>query len=398
MTDRLAIVVSHPIQHFAPWHREVAKIKDLELLVFFCCDWGSETYFDPEFGSEVRWDVPLLEGYGYEFLHLPERPNRLNYWQVDNPGIGKSLDRFNPDVVKVFGYTYKTNWRTARWARQMGKPLLLYSDSNVRAETSFWKRIAKETIVSRFYSKVDGALFVGDNNFEYHRRYGIPQERLFRGSLPIDQSQLLSAVPDRAFARNEIRTNHGIPHEAFVVMFCGKYAARKRPLDVIAAAHLAAGKGIPVWALMVGEGPERTKLEAHCRDHGVTNVVLTGLVNQSQVPKYYAASDAIVVSSEQDPHPLVITEAATFGLPAIVSDKVGCIGPSDTARPEVTALVYPCGDYRALAKRIECLYHEPVRYAQLSSSAVEIAKTQDVKAAARDLVAAAHQLAELGPR
>ncbi len=36
MPIRLAIIVSHPIPHFAPWHRELARISDIDLKVFFC--------------------------------------------------------------------------------------------------------------------------------------------------------------------------------------------------------------------------------------------------------------------------------------------------------------------------------------------------------------------------
>ena len=102
MSVRLAIVVSHPIQHFAPWHREVARLNGIDLKVFFCCDWGTEAYFDSEFESNFKWDIPLLDGYEYEFLPLVSRPTQLNYRQVDNPGVATALDRFAPDVVKVF--------------------------------------------------------------------------------------------------------------------------------------------------------------------------------------------------------------------------------------------------------------------------------------------------------
>lgn len=398
MTLRLAVLVSHPIQHFAPWHREIANNTEIDLRVFFCCDWGAGDYFDPEFESKFSWDVPLLEGYSHEFLRILKRPTRLTYWQVDNPEVETALDRFNPDVVKVFGYAYKTNWRVAQWTRRKRKPLLLYSDSNALAETPSWKRLAKRAIVSRFYSKVDGALFVGGNNLQYHRLYGLPWERLFPGSLPIDRTRLLGAVPDPALARRKIREHYGIPQEAFVVMFCGKYSARKRPVDVVSAVHKASQKGVPAWSLVVGEGSERARLETYIKDNKVTNAVITGFVNQSRIPECYAASDAVVVSSDEDPHPLVVSEAGTFGLPAIVSDRVGCIGVNDTARPGINAIIYPCGDLRRLAETVGELYREPTRYAEMSAAALEVAKTQDVAVAANELAMAVHQLRELGPR
>jgi len=91
MPVRLAIIVSHPIQYFAPWYRELAKVSDLKLKVFFCCDWGVKTYMDPGFKVEMAWDIPLLEGYAHEFLSLARPIRRLGFREVDNPGVGAAL-------------------------------------------------------------------------------------------------------------------------------------------------------------------------------------------------------------------------------------------------------------------------------------------------------------------
>ena len=223
MPIRLAILVSHPIQHFAPWHRELAQVADIDLKVYFCCDWGLRSYVDPEFKIPVEWDIPLVDGYAHEFLPIARRPKRLSFWEVDNPSVGAALDRFQPDVVKTFGYAYRTNWRAAQWARQRRRPLLLYSDSSGQNIVPWWKRFVKDILLRKFYSYVDGALFVGDNNRRYHRRYGLPPDRLFLGVLPVDRRMMLKAVPDPASTRGEVRSRLGIPGDAFVVLFCGKY-------------------------------------------------------------------------------------------------------------------------------------------------------------------------------
>jgi glycosyltransferase involved in cell wall biosynthesis len=398
MTLRLAIIVSHPIQHFAPWHREVAKLPDIELRVFFCCDWGLTSYVDPEFNVPVEWDIPLVEGYDHEFLPLARRPERLNFWQVDNPTVCDALERFDPHVLKVFGYAHRTNWRASGWTRHRRRPLMLYSDSNVRARARGWRRLVKRAVVGRFYGRVDGALFVGNNNLDYHKLYGLPEERLFPGALPVDLRQLHRSVGENPAVRDVVRERHGIPRDAFVVMLSGKYVERKRPLDLVMAVRQAAAEGTPAWALLVGEGPERVKLEEYCQRHGVANVTLTGFINQSAIPEYYATSDLIAVTSEYDPHPLVVTEGASFGLPAVVSDKIGCIGPDDTARPDVNALVYPCSDWERLGDAIKTLYRDRRLHARMADAALQVAESQDVTVAAHDLASAAHKLQELGPR
>lgn len=398
MRIRLAVVVSHPIQYLAPWHRELAGLLEVELRVHFCCDWGLKAYTDPEFTTTVKWDVPLLDGYDHSFLPIGRRPRRLGFWEVDNPRIANVLDTYNPDVVQVFGYAHRTNWRAAYWAHKRRKPLMLISDSNAGEPRSFWKIIAKRLIVGHFYRRVDGAFYIGENNYKYHRQYGLPADRLFQGLLPIDRLRLLNAISDPAASRRRLRERLCIPRNAFLAMLSGKYISRKRPLDLIKACWTASRRGLPIWCLLVGEGPERAAMESFCRDQGVTNAVLAGFVNQAAIPEYYAASDVLAVTSSRDAHPLVVSEGASFGLPVIISNKVGCIGPNDFAQPGVNSIVYSCGDVNQLRIAIERLYEDKALYNEMSAASRRISEKQDASAAARELVVAVKKLYDLGPR
>jgi glycosyltransferase involved in cell wall biosynthesis len=398
MTIRLAIIVSHPIQYFAPWHRELARVSAIDSKVFFCCDWGITDYVDPGFNMEMVWDIPLLEGYAHEFIPIAHRPRRLGFWETDNPTVSAALDRFQPDVVAIFGYAHRTTWRAAFWSHRHRRPLLLYSDSNVRMVPAWWKRAIKDIVLRRFYYYVDGALSIGENNRLYHIRYGIPTDRLFPGVYPIERRRLLKAVPDRAATRAALRHALGIPLDAFVVLFCGKYIERKRPMDVIVAAHSLARQGLPVWALLVGEGEERRDIEAFCERERVNNAVLTGFVNQGAIPSYYAASNVIALTSSFEAYGLVASEASVFGLPILVSDRVGCIGPQDTAQPGRNAIVFSCGDTKQLGQAIELLYNDRNLYATMFSNSIQISESQDELVATQRITSAVLRLYEMGPR
>ncbi|MCU1286849.1 MAG: hypothetical protein JWO13_3199 [Acidobacteriales bacterium] len=389
---RIAVVVSHPIQHFAPWYREVAKLPEVDLKLFYCCDWGSEKYHDPQFGVEIKWDIPLLEGYNYEFLPIKKRPNSMSFWELDNPTAVEALNNFDPNVVLVHGYASRTNWRVARWTKNSRKPLLIYSDSNSGQSIPAWKRMAKRVIVGFFYRHVDGALYVGDNNYAYHSQYGIPKGRLFRGTLPVDRTALLNAAPNVGQARRRIRETLEIPQDAFVVLLCGKLTPGKRPMDLVKALHQCSD----IFGFIVGDGPERPAVEEYCKQNELKNVRCTGFVNQAQIANYYAAADCLAVTSEKDSHPLVITEAATFGLPVVASDAIGCIGAEDTTRDGENAIVYPCGDIEALKNALVRLSSDRDFYADASAASLRMSKEQDVTVAARHLLVAATELRKLG--
>jgi glycosyltransferase involved in cell wall biosynthesis len=100
--------------------------------------------------------------------------------------------------------------------------------------------------------------------------------------------------------------------------------------------------------VFAGDGELRADLESQSLDPMIRAVFL-GFVSYSRLPAIYAAADVLVHPAEFDPHPLAITEAIQVGLPIVVSDRVGAVGKSDTARPGVNALVYPCGDIGALS-------------------------------------------------
>jgi hypothetical protein len=60
---RVAHLVSHPVQYYAPLYRELARRDAIDLTVFFYSAATIAAYHDPGFGRTVRWDRELLDGY-----------------------------------------------------------------------------------------------------------------------------------------------------------------------------------------------------------------------------------------------------------------------------------------------------------------------------------------------
>ena len=80
-------------------------------------------------------------------------------------------------------------------------------------------------------------------------------------------------------------------------------------------------------------------------------VTFAGFLNQSEIPKAYVAADCLVLPSDSgETWGLVVNEAMACGIPAIVSDHVGC-GPDLVIEGE-TGGVFPLGDIDALAHKI----------------------------------------------
>ena len=108
---RLAVVVSHPIQYYAPWFALLAADPGLESKVFYLWDFGIAERHDKGFAQSVRWDLPLLEGYPSCFI--PNRspdPGTHHFGGLDNPKLVSVLLAWRPDAVLLFGYPFPATY------------------------------------------------------------------------------------------------------------------------------------------------------------------------------------------------------------------------------------------------------------------------------------------------
>jgi hypothetical protein len=64
--NRLAIIVSHPIQYYVPLYRQLARRDDVAIRVFFTWHAGQVAVEDHGFNIPVAWDIPLTAGYDFD--------------------------------------------------------------------------------------------------------------------------------------------------------------------------------------------------------------------------------------------------------------------------------------------------------------------------------------------
>src|ERR1035441_7028066 len=107
---RIAVFLSHPIQHFSPIWQELSSRPGIELRVFYYSRQGIEKGMDREFGVEKVWDVDLLSGYEHEFLprQWPTRDPLDCTGKALNRGMARALSE-GVDVAYVSGYAHLNN-------------------------------------------------------------------------------------------------------------------------------------------------------------------------------------------------------------------------------------------------------------------------------------------------
>jgi glycosyltransferase involved in cell wall biosynthesis len=364
---KLAIVASHPIQHFCPLYRAIAREPGIELRVFFASTAGVDGYFDQEFQREIKWAQNLLDGYEYEFL--PKAESKTLDGPLDSSHLTDRLQAYSPNVVQVYGFYHAVSRRALVWAIRNRRRTLLMADSELRMRRKITHRLRKAITVPVALAMVDGFLTIGNCNEAYYQHYGVPSRKLFRSPYPIDDVALEIAKQNRNSLRKGVRANLGIPEDALVALVVGKLTVRKAPQDALEGlVRYDGGWKRDAHLVFAGDGPERSRLEARASEAMPGRVHFPGFVNVDQLPGYYVASDILLHPSSEDPHPLATSEGVYCGLPAVISDRVGSVGPTDDVRLGENGLEYPFGQVGSLAAALEKLTDPNVRAAYSARS------------------------------
>jgi glycosyltransferase involved in cell wall biosynthesis len=167
-------------------------------------------------------------------------------------------------------------------------------------------------------------------------------------------------------------------------MFSGKFIPKKRPMDFVCAIEKAVRRNPRIQGLMVGDGPLRTGCENLVQERRAP-IRFTGFLNQSEIIKAYAASDALVLPSDgRETWGLVVNEAMACARPCIVSDRVGC-GP-DLVIPQETGSIFPIGDVDALANSMVRLAGNPERMISMGLEAQHRLRNYSVETAVDGII------------
>lgn len=153
-----------------------------------------------------------------------------------------------------------------------------------------------------------------------------------------------------------VRQRMGIPRDAMVVGYVGRYAKDKGIGDVLPALERARTHRPDVWGLVVGgeipgDGPPRGVLEELRR---APQTVFAEFVQD--VMPYYAAMDVVLFPSCREGLPNVPLEAAACELPVVGYFATGVV---DAVQHGRTGALVPIGDVHALGEALLLHVRDP---------------------------------------
>lgn len=185
-------------------------------------------------------------------------------------------------------------------------------------------------------------------------RYNMAPEKLY--SCPA----FIESLPQGKSAekcRCDARLLLDYPETSFIVMGCGVLHWRKSPDIFIEVAERVLSSGLDAYFIWLGGGPDEDKCQKMVCEKGLEGrVCFTGY--EPKVPEKIAAADLFLLSSQEDPFPLVALYAAQVGLPIVCFQKGGGI---ESFVAEGSGIATPFMDADAMAQAV-------LAYAQDASS------------------------------
>lgn len=353
-TVKLAILHSHPIQYFAPLYARIAQEPDIDLTVYYCSRQGVDEYHDEGFGHQLKWDVPLLEGYRYQFLpNVRHRDQVSGFLSLINPSIVRELRREKPDALWVNGHNYFTYLLAIGAAKAFGIPVLMRGETHLLLSCSMSKRVLRRLVMSMFYQVCDACLPIGTRNAEFYRSHGVQDDRLFIVPYAVDNKFFTQTAESYLKEAPSIKKELGLPANTPLILFASKLMPRKRPMDLLMAYHRLRSEQIQAALVFIGSGSHEKMLKTYIEQQQVPDVYFFGFRNQSELPKFYAIADIFVLPSENEPWGLVVNEVMCAGLPVIATKEIGAA--ADLVVPGHNGLIFQTGDIEMLVSHLRTL-------------------------------------------
>ena len=259
------------------------------------------------------------------------------------------LDRLKPDLIHT--HQIGAAWYLGQAAKLQLLPVLHTEHGNQFARDANWKQRLKSRLFYRSTGRfVNRFCCVSADIARAVTRWGtIPKTKV-----EIVPNGIEVEIVDRSADRIDVRGELGIPSSARVIGTVGRLAAVKRQDRILSALGALTNRYPDLRVILVGEGPERGRLESLAIALGMADRVhFTGY--QSQPGRYLRAMDVFALPSESEGLPISLLEAWGAQLP-VVCTRVG--GLPDVIVDGANGLLISNGDGPSLPEALEKCFDE----------------------------------------
>ena len=218
---------------------------------------------------------------------------------------------FQPKLLQTFMFHGNLIGRVAAWRARV--PHVVAGVRVVEPDMRWRMRLDRWT-----HRLVDHTVCVSRAVADAYQKLGYRDDQLTVVPNGVDFNRFANAEPADL-------TRFGIPKNARTIISVGRLHPQKgfdELIDALFALIVGSEFDEPVHLLIVGEGPQRQRLESQIEQHGLVDCVhLIG--RQSNVAELLKAADLFVLSSRWEGMPNVLLEAMAAGLPCVATKVEG---------------------------------------------------------------------------
>lgn len=260
--------------------------------------------------------------------------------RIQAPALAGAIRKFKPDIV------HSRNWAAieaviaGRW---VGSCALVHSEHGLDAAANsreLWRRTCFRRLA---FELADRVLSVSHQLRDLHaRRTGFPAHKITVIHNGVDNRRF---SPD-SLTRARVRAEFGLADHDFCIGCVANLLPEKDHLTLLRSVARMAEAGANFRLLLLGEGPERPKLEQFVNTYSEWGKQVCFLGSSNRVPELLNAMDAYVLCSITEGISNSLLEAMATGLAVAVTATGG--------NPEVvihndSGLLFPSGDFQELA-------------------------------------------------
>lgn len=281
-------------------------------------------------------EVVEIAGQGSPYSFTKERASHAEWWHCLHPAkgmeelgsfacsreVGAKLLELETDVAIGGALAFPSGAGVVKWGLKTAKKVVIMDDARLadvpRSRLVNW-------IKRRIYQEVDAVLLPAPGHVADYAFWGIPARSLHFGLNVVNNDLFRDSA--RAVRASEIyhRTQLQLPER--YLLGVGRQVEKKNWMALLNAwggfkrKHPRSGLDL----VLVGGGPDRSKLAERVRSAGWNDVHFHDFTCQKDIGRYYAMAEAVVLPSRVgETWGLVVNEAMACGLPVIVSRQCGC--------------------------------------------------------------------------
>lgn len=221
--------------------------------------------------------------------------------------------QLNPDVLH--SWLFAANAACRLIAPRQPRPQVVVSERCVDSWKSGWQLRLDRRQIRRTARLVANSVGVAD----FYRDLGVPDDKLVIIPNGIE-------IPDKPVTGREAATGRGavlaeldIPPDARIIGYAGRLARQKRVRDLVWAMQLLKQLTDRVCLLIIGDGPERRRLEGLARHLGCDHLIrFTG--HREDAGRLIRLLNVFWLASDFEGMSNSVMEAMAAGVPVIATD------------------------------------------------------------------------------